>query len=40
MVTFASHSVLGASTYSALPAWLPIILFVPVGVVLVDRIRT
>ena len=39
-VTFASHSSLSPQSLSALPSWLPIIVFVPVGVVLIDRSRT
>jgi len=39
-VTFVGQSVLRTDTYSALPAWLPIILFTPLAVVLIDRIRT
>jgi lipopolysaccharide export system permease protein len=39
-VTFASHSAVSPDSFSALPSWLPIILFVPVGAVLMDRIRT
>ncbi len=39
-VTFASHGTINADSFSALPFWLPIIVFVPVGVVLMDRIRT
>ncbi len=40
VVTFVTHTALGSGSFSALPAWLPIIVFLPVAVVLVDRIRT
>ena len=39
-VAFVGQSVLRTESYSALPAWLPIILFTPLAVVLIDRIRT
>jgi len=39
-VTFVSQSALRTESYSALPAWLPILLFTPLAVVLIDRIRT
>ncbi|MCH7814020.1 MAG: LptF/LptG family permease [Planctomycetes bacterium] len=37
---FVGQNVLRTDSYSALPAWLPIIVFTPLAVVLVDRIRT
>jgi lipopolysaccharide export system permease protein len=39
-IAFAGQSVMSPDTYSALPAWLPIIAFSPLAVVLIDRIRT
>jgi hypothetical protein len=39
-VSFAGQSVMSPDTYSALPSWLPIIVFSPLAVVLIDRIRT
>lgn len=39
-VAFAGRSVLSPDSYSALPAWLPIIVFSPLAVILIDRIRT
>lgn len=39
LVAFASRSILPESN-SALPAWLPIILFGPLAVVLLDRVKT
>ncbi|HUU84133.1 MAG TPA: LptF/LptG family permease, partial [Phycisphaerae bacterium] len=39
-VAFAGQSVLSPDSYSALPSWLPIIVFSPLAVVLIDRIRT
>ncbi len=39
-VAFVGQSLLSADSYSALPSWLPIIVFTPVAVVLIDRIRT
>jgi lipopolysaccharide export LptBFGC system permease protein LptF len=40
LVSFASENFVTAETLSALPAWLPIILFSPVAVILIDRIKT
>jgi len=39
-VTFVSHAAVSSDSFSALPAWLPIIIFAPVAVVMIDRIRT
>jgi len=39
-VAFVGQSLLSTDSYSALPAWLPIIVFTPLAVVLIDRIRT
>lgn len=39
-ITFASHSAVAPGSFSALPAWLPIIIFAPLAAILVDRIRT
>ncbi len=38
--SFLTQNVLGASFHPALPAWLPLIVFGPVSVVLLDRVRT
>ena len=40
VVAFSSENFVVTSTLSALPAWLPIIVFSPVAVVLFDRMRT
>ena len=40
MVTFFSQSVVSIGSMPALSAWLPILLFAPVGVVLMDRVQT
>lgn len=39
-ITFASQSLLAFGSYSALPSWMPIIVFAPLAVILIDRIRT
>lgn len=39
VVSFVSQSI-RPETQSALPAWIPILLFVPLAIVLIDRIRT
>ena len=39
-VAFVGQSVLRTDSASPLPAWLPIIIFCPLAVVLIDRIRT
>ena len=39
-IAFAGQSVMSPESYSALPSWLPIIVFSPLAVVLIDRIRT
>ncbi|MFQ5491034.1 MAG: LptF/LptG family permease [Phycisphaerae bacterium] len=38
--TFLCQSALSGDSFSALPTWLPIIVFAPVAVILTDRIRT
>jgi lipopolysaccharide export system permease protein len=40
LLAFAGQNFVRPSSLSALPAWLPLIVFTPVGVVLIDRIRT
>jgi lipopolysaccharide export system permease protein len=40
LLAFASENFVVSSTLSALPAWLPLIVFSPVAVVMFDRIRT
>jgi lipopolysaccharide export system permease protein len=40
VVAFVGQSVLRTESYSALPAWLPILVFTPLAVALIDRIRT
>lgn len=40
LLAFSGEHIVRTSTWSALPAWLPLIVFAPVAVVLLDRIRT
>lgn len=40
LLAFAGENFVRTQVYSALPAWLPLILFTPIAVVLNDRIRT
>ena len=40
LLTFVTQNLGGMGTLSALPAWLPIIIFAPVAVVFIDRMRT
>lgn len=40
LLAFSGEHIVRTSTWSALPAWLPLIVFTPVAVVLLDRIRT
>jgi len=40
LLAFVSENFVVSSTLSALPAWLPLIVFSPVAVVMFDRIRT
>lgn len=40
LLSFASEHFVVGTTLSALPAWIPLIVFSPVAVVLLDRIRT
>ena len=40
LLMFVTQNLGGMGTLSALPAWLPIIIFTPVAVVLIDRMRT
>ncbi|NOS99643.1 MAG: YjgP/YjgQ family permease [Phycisphaerales bacterium] len=40
LLSFSSEHFVVGTTLSALPAWLPLIAFSPVAVVLIDRIRT
>ncbi len=40
LLAYAGEHFIRTSAFSALPAWLPLIVFTPVAVVLIDRIRT
>ncbi len=40
LLAFAGENFVQADDLSALPSWLPLIIFAPVAVVLIDRIRT
>ncbi|MCH7526182.1 MAG: LptF/LptG family permease [Planctomycetes bacterium] len=40
LLAFAGENFVRPTTLSALPAWLPLIVFTPVAVILVDRIKT
>ena len=40
VVTFIAQRIVMAGSLSALPAWIPVILFTPVAAILLDRVRT
>ena len=40
LLAFSGEHIVRTSAWSALPAWLPLIVFAPVAVILLDRIRT
>lgn len=40
LLAYSGEHFVKTATYSAFPAWLPLIVFAPVAVVLIDRVRT